>query len=512
MRINVEKENEENGNMNVTKNIIYNNFQNRGFLNNFNFLHENIRNLNKSLEYNCDILNKKLEYGKFLEKNNYNKEKNKKKFIIHLMPSENSQFYIFLNKKKEEVLKKYGKDETYKYDIHISLTGYFFCDNVNVFLNTLYIYMFYYVKLYNIFKNLSFNHLFFNISCNSNYSNIYIKKNKSGDKEKKIIFEKKEIEEKIDKKKKNILNMENNSNKSDSHVLITNDGYVIIPIFCEWIKKIFENFSFLIRNSSFISHNKYKNVNKLENNYISRNSVISKNLKKRHKNDSKLFLGNSLIKSKYQKDTTYPNSIYSNNIILSDIKNNENSSSSFINFEDKQTEEKANNSNVIFYDDNNSNNSNSNSNGNVFNKLAHNCNINEKDNTDNYNINYNKCHIESKNSNYKKIKRLKKCSKNNNNNDKKEEKNKIKYKYNNTEVKLSEFRIKECNHISLASNRNNKEIQKDIACMYKDLKYYFSNCSWDMVMFECDENLFPQEKVKNNFLNEIFRFKKFAVS
>ncbi|CRG97199.1 conserved Plasmodium protein, unknown function [Plasmodium gallinaceum] len=501
----MEEEKEENKKVAVTKNIIYNNFQNRGFLNNFNFFQENIINLDKSLEYNCNVLNKKLEYGKIFEKNNY-KGKNKKKLIIHLIPSENSKFYNFLHKKKQEILKKYGKDETYKYDIHISLTGYFFCDNVNVFLNTLYIYMFYYVKLYYMSKNLSFNHLFFNISCNSNNYSICIKNNKNGDKEKKIIFEREENKEKIDKKKKKFLNEENDNTKSDAHVLITNDGYVIIPILCEWVKRIFENFSFLIKNNNFISNSKYKNINKLGSNYMYKNSIISENFKEKHKNDSKLFLSNSILKNKYKKDLINSNSLYTNNVICSNIKNNNKISELFVSFEE-ETKKNSNDSNITFYDPNN------NSSENVFNKYTDNYSIFEKVETGNYNINYNKRLMESNNCNNKKIKRLKKYNKNNNNNDKKDEKkNKIKYKYNNTEVNLTEFRIKECNHISLASNRNNKEVQKDIASMFKDLKYYFSNCSWDMVMFECDEKQFPQEKIKNNFLNEIFRFKKFAVS
>ncbi|EWC76367.1 hypothetical protein C923_02964 [Plasmodium falciparum UGT5.1] len=137
------------------------------------------------------------------------------------------------------------------------------------------------------------------------------------------------------------------------------------------------------------------------------------------------------------------------------------------------------------------------------------------------NLSSNKSDSSDKTNNSKKEKRKKKSNHNNHNNNnnnkrtdtqRKDTLNNMKYKYNNFKVNVSDFRVKDCNHISLACNRNNKYIQKNIANMYKDLKYYFLNCSWDLVMFECDENVFPQTNKQNKFLNEILRVKNFAVS
>ncbi|SPJ10598.1 conserved Plasmodium protein, unknown function, partial [Plasmodium sp. DRC-Itaito] len=130
------------------------------------------------------------------------------------------------------------------------------------------------------------------------------------------------------------------------------------------------------------------------------------------------------------------------------------------------------------------------------------------------NLSSNKSDSSDKTNNSKKEKKKKKSNHNNKRADthRKDPTNKISYKYNNFKVNVSDFRVKDCNHISLACNRNNKYIQKNIANMYKDLKSYFLNCSWDLVMFECDENVFPQVNNQNKILNEILRVKNFAVS
>ncbi|CAD2112125.1 conserved Plasmodium protein, unknown function [Plasmodium vinckei] len=453
----------------VGKNVIHNNFESTNFMNNFRDLLKNEKNEKNSNEYpNYYILNNELgikeSIDNFIFTNNNKGDINKqekavKKYIIHLVPSKNSNFYNFIKKTKEEVLNLYGTDETYKYDTHISLTGFFFCDNINTFIKTLYIYFFYYAKLYYIYRKLLLINLFFHIHLKKNndtnhtfyvlnkYKNHTITYEDKNLKKKKQKFAELQNEETIHTKSRTYLqsyeiansvvlnkssNILNNDKKQiyETHVLKTNDGYVIIPVLCDWIKKFIENFQFLLKNNSFKSFNKRKlnTRDDISRTYIFKNEYFYKTSKttltkvcSQKKNENKI---------SEAENVNNPNRTHRNKSKITILKSEN---------EDNQK----------------------------------NCKI------------------------------VKKIS---------QETNIIKYKYSNTNVNLTNFRIKRCNHISLACNRTDKEIKNNIANMYNDIKYHFYNCPWDLVMFECDEDNVNQDKNINYFLKEIFRFKNFAVS
>ncbi|SOV14855.1 conserved Plasmodium protein, unknown function [Plasmodium gaboni] len=572
----------------VGKNIIHNNIYNQNFIK--KFLFENIeRNEINNLKRN--------------KKSNKNK-----KFIIHLVPSKNSSFYNFLKKKKNDVLKKYGQDETYKYDIHISVTGYFCCDNINVFIKTLYHFMFQYLKLYYTFKKVIFKNLYFHISLpnKADVESFILKKGKIKYQIKKedtiknvsrtifknqpnhydeeeyippeILNQKHHI---VDIKKQDLTYTKNiesyqcvenvdshyikkkqktnkNSEPIKQHVLTTNDGYVIVPIHCEWLKRILDNFFFIIKNNNVISYNTITNDM----------YTINKNISKLHDSMKKKYIcfnNNMLSYDPYKSRLLLLKHEDSNSNISSNIKSNMNNGLDVISSSNKSDSLIAQ-----YYINNNNNSNNSNSNKMFYNNdemnstyfvytncdsntlidnLSFNktinsfqdnhmgntliCNNNNNIDIMNYNNNNshhffkhanhvdinlssNKSDSSDKTNNSKKEKKKKKSNNNNNNkktdSHRKDAMNKMSYTYNNFKVNVSDFRVKDCNHISLACNRNNKYIQKNIANMYKDIKYYFLNCSWDLVMFECDQNVFPHANKQNKFLNEIFRVKNFAVS
>ncbi|SOV14884.1 conserved Plasmodium protein, unknown function [Plasmodium sp. gorilla clade G2] len=582
----------------VGKNIIHNNFYNQNFIK--KFLFENI----ESKEINNLKRNKK--------------SNNNKKFIIHLVPSKNSSFYNFLKKKKNDVLKKYGQDETYKYDIHISVTGYFCCDNINVFIKTLYHFMFQYLKLYYTFKKVIFKNLYFHISLpnKAEVESFILKKDKIKYQIKKentiknvnptifknqlnhynedeyippeILNQKYKIE---DIKKKDLTYTKNiksyqcvenvdsnyikekktkkNSEPIKQHVLTTDDGYVIVPIHCEWLKRILDNFFFIIKNNNVISYNTItndmytinKNISKIHdsmkkkyicfnnNNMLSydpyksrllllkhedSNSNISSNITSNMNNSldviSSSNKSDTLMVQQYINNNNNNNNINSNNINnINNINSNkmfynnhELNSTSFVNTNcDSNThvDNLAFNKTINSFQDNNIGNTLICNNNNNIDILNYNNNNNSHhffkhaNHVDN-NLNSNKSDSSDKTNNSKKERKKKKSNHNNKKTDshRKDAMNKMSYKYNNFKVNVSDFRVKDCNHISLACNRNNKYIQKNIANMYKDIKYYFLNCSWDLVMFEWDQNVFPQANKQNKFLNEIFRVKNFAVS
>ncbi|SOV77172.1 conserved Plasmodium protein, unknown function [Plasmodium sp. gorilla clade G3] len=634
----------------IGKNIIHNNFYNQNFIK--KFLFENIER-------------KEINHLKSDRKSN-----NNKKFIIHLVPSKNSSFYNFLKKRKNDVLKKYGHDETYKYDIHISVTGYFCCDNINVFIQTLYHFMFQYLKLYYTFKKVIFRNLYFHISLpNKAQVKSFILKNdkikyriKKKDKIQNVnptIYKnqlnhyEKEDENRplgylnqklhiVDIRKKDVTYTKNNKydqcventdshcvqekRKKDSqpiklHVITTNDGYVIVPIHCEWLKRILDNFFFIIKNNNIISYNTItngmytinKNISKVHDVMKKKNLCFSNNknmlsydpyksmlLLLKHKdcnsnNISSNITSNMLmLKKKHNQYNSSTSTITSHMNNTVDIISSSKKSDTLINLyyeNDKYNNDKNFDNNDKNFDnndknfDNNDKNFDNNdkqfysndkqfysndkqfySNDKKFNNndeliitsftnINSDCNTlvdpllfnktitsvqdtymgntlicNNNNSIDIINNNSNQClrgvnHVDNnlssnksdssdKTNNSKKEKKKKKSNHNNKRADtqRKDAINKMSYKYNNFKVNVSDFRVKDCNHISLACNRNNKYIQKNIANMYKDLNYYFLNCSWDLVMFECDENVFPQANNQNKILNEILRVKNFAVS
>ncbi|KYN97640.1 hypothetical protein PRSY57_1018100, partial [Plasmodium reichenowi] len=675
----------------IGKNIIHNNFYNQNFIK--KFLFENIER--KEIDY--------------LKRDKKKRRNNNKKFIVHLVPSKNSSFYNFLQKKKNDVLKKFGEDETYKYDIHISVTGYFGCDNINVFIQTLYHFMFQYLKLYYTFKKVIFRNLYYHISLpnKAEVESFILKKEKikyqikTEDKIQNVnttIFKNQtnhyyDEDQKyppgysnqkhppgysnqkhppgysnqkhppdysnqkhppdysnqkhhiVDIRKKDITYTKNNESEecfqnnhvpcikekrkknthpTEHHVITTNDGYVIVPIHCEWLKRILENFFFIIKNNNIISYNTITNGMYTINNSTSKvhDSIKKKNLtfnknknilsndpykckllllrrencnanissntksnmltlkkkKKQHGSTTSVDTSNMdntldiisssrkcdiLINQYYEhdkynndkkdciydkknciddkKDCIYDkkNCIYDKKDCIYDKKNcidDELTITSFGNINlhsnnlvDPSVFNKTitsieddymrntlicNNKNSINIINNNNNNNNNNSNNSNNNSNINEC-LRDASHMEN-NLSCNKSDSSDKTNNSKKEKRKKKSNPNHNNKrtdtQRKDTLNNMKYKYNNFKVNVSDFRVKDCNHISLACNRNNKYIQKNIAHMYKDLKYYFLNCSWDLVMFECDENVFPQTNKQNKFLNEILRVKNFAVS
>ncbi|ETB60801.1 hypothetical protein YYC_02160 [Plasmodium yoelii 17X] len=551
----------------VGKNVIHNNFESPNFMSNFRDLLKNVKDAknvkdekdvknvknekdeNLSSYPNYYILNNELGVKKSIDNYNFiknNKEdinkdkqtKGDKKYIIHLVPSKNSNFYNFIKKKKKEVLNMYGTDETYKYDTHISLTGFFFCDNINTFIKTLYIYFFYYAKLYYIYRKLLIINLFFHIHLkknnntnhiiytsnkykNNNYVNntiIYQEKNEKKKKQKNYetpneeITHTQKIRTYLQKYEIKNSNMYNNDKKQiyETHVLKTNDGYVIIPILCDWIKKLIENFQFLLKNNSFKSVNKRKlnNQDDISRTYIFKNEFFYKLSKKNnipHSNNLQIISKTTLTKPSPQNKKEYTNLLPHPKCI---IKKNNNSMlvypSPHISIDNNFKSVKNEHQTKMVHNPytpvlSSKQNINNEENGKNESKIA--LLRSENENNENQNENQNENNDNNQNDDNDKI--VKKQS---------QEKNIIKYKYSNTNVNLTNFRIKRCSHISLASNRDDQKIKNNIANIYNDIKYHFRNCSWDIVMFECDENDVNQDKNINNFLKEIFRFKNFAVS
>ncbi|GAW79889.1 hypothetical protein, conserved [Plasmodium gonderi] len=638
-----EEKSDEDEEVIIGKNIIHNNFENADFLKNFRYPYENIHHFYQS--YECSypyVINRKftieedeLKNSLFLKNERINKYKTAakveqkseslqrcqiderrgkhrkvKKFIIHLVPSKNSEFYNFLKKKKEQVLRKYGKDETYKYDFHISLTGYFFCDNINAFIKSLYMYMFYYVKLYHVSKKLSDRNLFFYIPFKSGqeqhdscYSQ-YIENGPSNYMREKFLNKrcdmllgktwrkrwkeqlKEQLENQLEKQPMELkppyvkphnqrtykidANRQEGGkrNTTEKNILTTNDGYVIIPILCEWLKRIFENFRFLIKNNNFTSCKRHRHVHK--HSFVMNGQNSKWNVSKdRDLNvylcvmDSSLRGGNYPVgnlagaeagveaEAEAGAETEAEAGAEAEAEAGADAVEGANHRDAMIgvgahlvpcqrNFtsmeEEKHYEEPIDR---IHLCDKNVKNINGSKRKRYSVSSVSTCTSSKDDSGSFYEnveiiknwsdtkkekINCaevkNIAKYEKKTLNYKKAKIIQsKCSKTKMVIKEREDgKNKIKYRYNNAKVNLFEFRIKNCNHISLASNRKDQDIQKDIAYMYKDMKHYFSNCTWDLVLFESMDkeiqcnNTDMTHKDENPILNEIFRFSNFANS
>ncbi|EAA21941.1 hypothetical protein [Plasmodium yoelii yoelii] len=484
----------------VGKNVIHNNFESPNFMSNFRDLLKNVKDAknvkdekdvknvknekdeNLSSYPNYYILNNELGVKKSIDNYNFiknNKEdinkdkqtKGDKKYIIHLVPSKNSNFYNFIKKKKKEVLNMYGTDETYKYDTHIK-------------------------------------------------KNEKKKKQKNYETPNEEITHTKKIRTYLQKYEIKNSNMYNNDKKQiyETHVLKTNDGYVIIPILCDWIKKLIENFQFLLKNNSFKSVNKRKlnNQDDISRTYIFKNEFFYKLSKKNnipHSNNLQIISKTTLTKPSPQNKKEYTNLLPHPKCI---IKKNNNSMlvypSPHISIDNNFKSVKNEHQTKMVHNPytpvlSSKQNINNEENGKNESKIA--LLRSENENNENQNENQNENNDNNQNENND--------NNQNDDNDKivkkqSQEKNIIKYKYSNTNVNLTNFRIKRCSHISLASNRDDQKIKNNIANIYNDIKYHFRNCSWDIVMFECDENDVNQDKNINNFLKEIFRFKNFAVS
>ncbi|SBT32641.1 conserved Plasmodium protein, unknown function [Plasmodium ovale wallikeri] len=559
---NMEDNPDEDGKVVIGKNVIHHNFENVEFLKNFRIFLKNNEYVHNTNEEYTNVPNlmemlhfeNKEDTKKYIQRNMVNREKHrkKKKCIIHLVPSKNSNFYSFLKKKKEEVLKKYGTDETYKYDVHISLTGYFFCDNINTFIKTLYIYMFCYVKLYFIYKKLSVSNLFFYIShkderreegnnrggTNDEYNGDHFSRDEKEQLQERATYTQNGVlnilSEVRGREKVSVLNREEEEDKknfSEQYVVMTNDGYVIIPILCEWVKRILENFRFLIKNNNFVSNHEYTtNVKKkLHIDTFSKNCINMNHVREKHNhNDVDRCPHCENIYSKLHHKGE-------NNHDTHDLHASNERNIDYINVKRKKetvlllpfprtnlagrgniTRDATQKSGALLVENNRPDESSTVCGGicmgndvntfksekNYYTDLSPSCKMASIDK---------KITEEGLSSHFKKTKKMKKRHYKDSY-EKEDDKNRIRYTCNNMNVHLSEFRIKNCNHISLACNRNNQDVQKNIAYMYKDMKHHFSNCSWDLVMYEYNESSLPQEKSKNNFLNEIFRFRKFAVS
>ncbi|ANQ07216.1 Uncharacterized protein PCOAH_00015150 [Plasmodium coatneyi] len=527
------EEPEEDEEVTVGKNIIHNNFQNVDFLSNFHFLLGHSRHPVYQLRehhWPCGVKSA-LGVGTCADERGTNKRcldegdtasseagltqatrKNvhsTKKLIIHLVPSNKSDLYNFLKKKKEQVRNIYGKDETYKYESHISLTGYFFCDNIFIFTKSLYLYLFYYVKLYHLSRKLSVRDLFFYIPCRVG--------GLACDDRRSLWGEKRYREEEQDRAHSHQqMDWKDYSkpakcNVREKHILTTKDGYVIIPITCEWLKKIFENFQFLIKNDSFSSCRKHSQGG--------RDKSSRRHLRKRPagKEEDGHFVGAKGRRYRVEEEQSgeLPLRIHSQGENFTGVRSPCLKEECPTTCESGDTPLAQHNGNEPVQDScvrpakarcSVSSVSTSASSGDLGlcsevtqvsdNSPPMNPTVCEKKNPPRSNT----------------ISRSSRSSWD----------NKIKYRYNNAKVRLLEFRVKNCNHISLASNRKNQEIQNEIAHMYRDMKYYFSNCTWDMVMFECVEegdnthitngNASESSPRGNPHLNEIFRFRNFAIS
>ncbi|EUD64927.1 hypothetical protein C922_04659 [Plasmodium inui San Antonio 1] len=535
----------------VGKNIIHNNFDNADFLRNFHFLLQHSCPFYQlhGLHWSCGVKSAlgvgRSSYegstfeGGTIERSaderstgpsgtgrtqiGRRKSQATKKLIIHLVPSSKSDLYNFLKKKKEQVLNIYGKDETYKYESHISLTGYFSCENVVIFTKSLYVYLFYYVKLYHLSRKQSMQDLFFSIPCRVGASTC------DGRRSSKQCGSREEQQER-DREKQ--LDSQPNSksvpppvsklqpvkcNIKEKHILTTDDGYVIIPIKCEWLKRMFENFRFLIKNDSFTLCRKHSQGGKEK----SSKKNLRKRLAVKKKNSHFLCAEDRKHRTEEEPSEEAPLTIHCqgdnatggrsplvgeecqnmNNTPLAQHNGDESVLHSCV----RGTTGRSSVSSV----------STCASSGDLglYSEVAQ-----VGDNSPAMNPLV--CERADAASNSRISGRIR--SHRNSRSSRNSGGNKIKYRYNNAKVRLLEFRIKNCNHISLASNRNDQCVQNEIAHMYRDMKYYFSNCTWDMVMFECVDggggteigngNATECSQGGNPLLNEIFRFTNFAIS
>lgn len=496
----------------MKQNHIYSNFNDKEFITHFKLTLSQFKRNSKSSEpnaiisYPCrkkrkDTINKKKQESS--SDSIYKKEeKGIKKLIIHLVPSKESNFYNSMIEKKQKVSNECGIDETYKYDTHISVTGYFFCSDVNLFLATLYMYFYYYIKFLNYnYVNLSLNIKLNNMFRKNNFYALYTKHKSK--KPNQIIqqtlihmkqkwkltnigfVENKEIvsvppNQNIKKKEKR---KEECNEQRDTYLLATEDGYVIIPVLCEWIQKIFENFYWVIKSNNFTYYNKHKtkmNLLKKKPSSTDDNNMLCDSLRTQrvnsdihvqcqkenqhqHQHGQDIYSDSSRIQNETikeegeeEQDTLF-NRRYSQKEKRNNINSSEVVSMCSTQVEDFQSERKT-----------------------------------KQKQTKNFT------------NQYKKMKILKKKNKENT-----QKPNEVKYKFNNSKVKITDFRIKQWNHISLASNRHNQNVVHTITNIYKDIN--MKNCSWDLVIYKYDETHI-QEKHQNNFLNEIFRLKHFAVS
>ncbi|KNA00861.1 conserved Plasmodium protein, unknown function [Plasmodium vivax] len=452
-----------------------------------------------------------------------------KKLIIHLVPSRKSDLYTFLKKKKEQVLNKYGKDETYKYESHISLTGYFFCNNIVTFAKSLYVYLFYYVKLYHVSRTLSLRDLFFCIPCGVGGRWERLKKRD-------------QPHPQPQPQPQQLLDVHPASpaqpvtrNAQEKRILTTNDGYVIIPIMCEWLKRIFENFRFLIKNDSFASRRKYGQGgrDKSSRRHLRKRSAVKKEgghfagaRGRRHRVEEEQseelplripYQGNNatgVIHPVVGEECPTPceggnTPLAQHNgeepalqscarrsrgrCSVSSVSTSASSGDLGLCSEVAQVEGTRGGAQV----------------GDASPALGPSV-CEEADPARSGGMGRSSG-LERSSGMGGSSKPIRNCGASRG--------NKIKYRYNHAKVRLLEFRIKNCNHISLASNRRDQGVQNEIAHMYRDMKYHFSNCAWDLVMFECVEggeiaNGSAGERPPggNPLLNEIFRFRNFAVS
>ncbi|CAA9987080.1 conserved Plasmodium protein, unknown function [Plasmodium knowlesi strain H] len=552
-----EEKPDEDEEVTVGKNIIHNNFENADFFSNFHFLldyrhHHPVHQFHER-HWPCGVKNSQVvgtsvhEGGIAPRKTGRaqatrRKIHSTKKLIIHLVPSSKSNLYNFLKKKKEQVQNIYGKDETYKYESHISLTGYFFCDNIFIFTKSLCLYLFHYVKLYHFSTKLSVRDLFFYIPCRVGASpcddrralwveSRYRLQQDEGNRTR----SQQEVDWKTDSKPRTC-------NVREKHILTTKDGYVIIPIMCEWLKKFFENFQFLIKNDSFASCRKYRGGgnDRTSRRYLRKRPAL------REEDDHFVGAKDRKYRVKEEEFQEIPSRIHSRGENGTGVK-------SFSMRKECSTTGESRDTPLTKHNGDDaelhscvrpvkgrysvSSVSTSASSGDLGmcsevaqvsdsspamkpavcekqdRALSHSSSSSRSRNNPSRT---NPCRTNPCRTNPCRTNPSRTNTTSSSSGD-----NKIKYRYNNAKVRLLQFRIKNCNHISLASNRKDQGVQNEIAHMYRDMKYYFSNCTWDMVMFECVEegcNTHMGEEASESFpgrkphLNEIFRFRNFAIS
>lgn len=485
------------------QNYIYSNFNNKEFITHFKLIFNQFRrNSIVSSNKNVTVLDRdintedyRINKKKHVDSNSTNKkgEKGKKKLIIHLVPSKESNFYNSMIEKKEKVISECGTDDTHKYDTHISVTGYFFCSDVNLFLATLYMYFYYYIKFLNYsYVNLSLNRKLNNAFRENNFYTLY---NRHRSKKPNQIIQQMLINVKkkwklknilISEKKKEIMYSTDNQpsvkkneeteidNERNTYLLATEDGYVIIPILCEWMQKFFENFYCVIKGNNFTYYTKNKTkMNLLKNKqYSNVDSTLCDSVRTQH-------VISDINDRSQEENLVHLDSLKKQN---ETIKHEE---------EEKQKEDIIKRSHME-------------KGSNVDSSKVSVCSTN----LDDIQSEYKNKKEQTKNfvNQYKRMKILKKKHTDTST----QKPNEIKYKFNNTRVKITDFRIKQWNHISLASNRHNQNVLHAITNIYKDINIH--NCSWDLVIYKYDEKTNIQEKCKNNFLNEVFRLKHFAIS
>ncbi|KJP86185.1 hypothetical protein AK88_04156 [Plasmodium fragile] len=523
-----EEKPDEDEEVTVGKNIIHNNFASAEFLSNFQFLldHSNPFYHLHDRHFPCG-LKSALGVGRNADGGStIGRGHGTKKLLIHLVPSNKSDLYKFLKKKKEQVQNLYGKDETYKYESHISLTGYFSCDNIFIFTKSLYLYLFYYVKLYHLSRKLSVRDLFFCIPYRVGRSACDGRRALWGEERPcRKQWARRDAQDRAQSQSHHPRSQPTTRNVEEKRILTNNDGYVIIPIMCEWLKRIFENFHFLIKNDSFASCRKHTQggTDKSSRRHLRKRAAV--------KEEDGHFVGEKDKRYRVEHDQSedLPMKIHcqGNNATgvislpvpdecvtsfqnidtpLAHDDGDESASHSCI----KRSKARCSLSSV----------STSSSSGDVGQCAAVTQGANKSpalnpsvceqgDRTRSSGMSRSNIGVRSNRSRWG---------------------NRIKYRYNNDKVRLLDCRIKNCNHISLASNRKDQGVQNQIAHMYKDMKYHFSNCTWDMVMYECVEggrnthirgdvteieigNASKNSPRGNNLhLNEIFRLRNFAIS